>query len=70
MAKAKTLTYEELIALAQEHYTEGGDGVVECWESYQFDDYVKEFGPMTRADALALFRLYKSQEREMAATAW
>lgn len=67
---AKALTYEELIALAEKHYNKGGDVVVECWDRRQFDDYVGEFGPITRSDALALFRLNKSEERDMASTAW
>jgi hypothetical protein len=40
MARGKALTYEEFVALAKENYTKGGDVVVECWEKYQFDDYV------------------------------
>ena len=43
MARGNALTYEEFIALAKENYTEGGDVVVECWERYEFDYYVKEF---------------------------
>lgn len=48
MARGKALTYEEFVALAKENYTKGGDVVVECWERYQFDDYVKMFGPVTK----------------------
>ena len=44
MARGKALTYEEFIALAKENYTKGGDVAVECWERYQFDEYVKMFG--------------------------
>lgn len=53
----KIFTYEDLIQLAQKHYNEGGDGIVECWTRETFDEYVAEFGPMTRSSALALVRL-------------
>ena len=69
MARGKALTYEEFIALAKENYTEGGDVVVECWERYEFDYYVKEFGPVTRAKALQIFRNYRAQEQEREAMA-
>ncbi len=59
MAKAKALTYEELIEYAMKHYRNGGDAVVECWGRQEFDDYVKEAGPITKAQALRLFRLCK-----------
>lgn len=60
----KALSYEEFIALARKHYTRGGDVAVECWEKDQFDYYVKEFGPVTAARALVMFRQWKSQEEE------
>ena len=69
MARGNALTYEEFIALAKENYTEGGDVVVECWERYEFDYYVKEFGPVTRAKALQIFRNYRAQEQEREAMA-
>ncbi len=69
MARGKALTYEEFIALAKENYTKGGDVVVECWERYQFDYYVKEFGPVTKTKAMRIFRDYRAQEREQEAMA-
>ena len=54
----KPLTYEELIAFAKEHYTEGGDAIYECWEEYQYNDYVKEFGPITKEVALEMFNFH------------
>lgn len=56
---AKALTYEELIEYAMKHYGKGGDVVVECWGRREFDEYVKEVGPVTKSQALRLFRLYK-----------
>lgn len=63
----KALTYEEFIALAKENYTKGGDVAVECWEKYQFEDYVKLFGPVTEARALQMFRQWRSEEKELEA---
>jgi hypothetical protein len=54
------LTYEQFMALALEHYNEGGDRVYECWEEYQFDDYVKLFGPITEEQTLKIFNTYKN----------
>ena len=58
------LTFEELWELAQKYYTKGGDSIVECWDKNTFNDYVKEFGPITKKDALAMFKRQKSIERE------
>ena len=69
MARGNALTYEEFIALAKENYTKGGDVVVECWERYEFDYYVKEFGPVTRTKALQIFGNYRAQEQEREAMA-
>lgn len=65
---AKALTYEELIEYAMKHYNKGGDVVVECWGSSEFDEYVKEVGPITKSQALRLFRLHKAQEDD--ASCW
>ena len=67
MARGKALTYEEFIALAKENYSKGGDVAVECWERYEFDFYVKEFGPVTKAKALQMFRQWKDEEKEQQA---
>ena len=56
---AKTVSYEELIEYAMAHYNNGGDGVYECWDKRAFDDYVAEFGGITKRKALSIFRLYK-----------
>ena len=64
MARGKTLTYEEFIALAKENYSKGGDVAVECWEKYQFDEYVEMFGPVTKTRALRMFRQWKDEEKE------
>ena len=54
--ESKALTYAEFIALAKKNYNRGGSSFVECWEDYQFADYVRMFGPITEAEALAMFR--------------
>ena len=43
----KVLTYEEALELAKAYYAQGGDGFYETTEKYQFDDMIKDFGPMT-----------------------
>ena len=67
MAKAKALTYEELIDYAKKYYNRGGDGVYECWDRRTFDEYVSQFGPITKKIAREMFRDEYSLEKEMAA---
>lgn len=43
----KGMTFEEVIAMAQKHYNEGGDGIVECWDVNFYNAYVEQFGPIT-----------------------
>ena len=50
--------------MARENYAKGGDVVVECWEKYQFEDYVKLFGSVTKARALQMLRRWWSEEKE------
>lgn len=64
MAEAMGLTYEELVKLAEENYTKGGDVVCECWDKEFFDTYVEMFGPMTRDKALKMFEETKDMEEE------
>ena len=56
----KALTFDEFQAFAMNHYNSGGDSVVECWDEQAFDEYVKEFGPITKKDALSIFCMYNS----------
>ena len=54
-----------LVELAKANSTKGGLVVLETWKKYQFDDYVKQFGPMTKKKkALALFKLYHNTRNE------
>lgn len=64
MAKAKALTYEELIEYAMAHYNRGGDVTVECCDKKWFDDYVAQFGPITKRVALQMFRDDYEYERD------
>ena len=50
--------------MARENYAKGGDVVMECWEKYQFEDYVKLFGSVTKARALQMLRRWRSEEKE------
>lgn len=49
------MTWEQFKALAMEHYNDGGDGIIECWNESDFNEYVQEFGPISKNDALAMF---------------
>ena len=66
MAKAKGLTYEELMAYALQHYNRGGDATYECCDERWYNEYVAEFGPITKRKALEMFRLdYEIQKDRM-----
>ena len=67
MARGKALTYEEFITLAKENYTKGGNVAVESWERYQFYEYVKMFGSVTKTKALRMFRQWREEEKEQEA---
>lgn len=66
----KGLTYEELMALALEHYNEGGDSTYECLDERAFNEYVKEYGPMTKEDALEKFAIDLAIFNDYRATVW
>lgn len=57
------MAYEEFLSLAKENYIKGEDVAVECWERYQFDDYVKMFGPITKTKVFQMFRQWRSEEK-------
>lgn len=50
------LTYEEFMELARQNYTRGGEVFYECWEKYQFQEYVKQFGEVTVKQAMKMFK--------------
>lgn len=54
--KNKELTYQEFMELARMNYIKGGMVFYECWEEYQFNDYVKEFGKITTKKAFQMFK--------------
>lgn len=64
------LSYDELMALANLMYNQGGDSVYECWDEKDFDEYVKECGPITVQKALEIFGLYDAIRKDIEATAW
>ena len=63
----KALTYEELMDLAMEYYEKGGDVVYECWDRKWVETYTAEFGAITRAKALKIFKNFYAEEREQMA---
>ena len=62
----KVLTYDEFMELSLAHYNKGGDGYYECWDERQFNEYVAEFGPITKSKALEMYKLSQSIEVDMA----
>lgn len=61
---AKALSYNEFMELALQHYNEGGDGYYECWDQKEFDNYVKQFGAITKSKALKMFGISDSITRD------
>ncbi|MGM9540140.1 hypothetical protein [Anaerovibrio sp.] len=61
----KYLTYEEFTNLAREWYRWGGATFYECWDENAFNEYVKEFGRISKTRALRMFRenYYIEKER-------
>ena len=55
--KGGLLSFGELMSLAKDNWSKGGDGIYECWDQRTFDDYIKEAGPISREDAFHLFAL-------------
>lgn len=66
MARAKALNFEELMEYAKKHYNRGGDATYECWDERTFNDYVEEFGPITKSKALQMFKLDYEIQRDRA----
>lgn len=62
----KGLTYNEFMKLSLEYYEKGGDGYYECWDEKQFNEYVAEFGAITKKKALKMYKLSQSIEIDMA----
>ena len=61
----KGLTYDEFMKLSLEYYEKGGDGYYECWDEKQFNEYVAEFGTITKRKALKMYKLSQSIEMDM-----
>lgn len=64
------MSYEELMKFALEHYRNGGDGVYECWDEQTYNEYVSEYGQITKEIALEMFQDHKAIFEEYQATAW
>ena len=59
------MSFDELYKLALEHYEEGGDSVVECWDENTLREYEAEFGKMTKERALRMFHTIHSVENDI-----
>lgn len=62
---SRVLSYEEAQKFAMANYDKGGDSFVESWADYQFDDYVKQFGPMTVKDMKSMFKTDNEVSKDM-----
>lgn len=60
----KGLSYEEFQEIGRSNYNKGGDVIVECWSEQDFNNYVKEFGEITKSRANRMMRNWKSEEDE------
>lgn len=60
----EVLTYIDFKELAIKYYNEGGDAYCECWDENDYDEYVDEFGPITKHDALDMFGVMYSVEED------
>lgn len=59
------MKYQQFIEYARAHYNNGGGAICECWAESDFDEYVSEFGTMTKKRADALFGLYAAKQSEI-----
>ena len=53
------LSLGELLSIAKDNYTKGGDTVYECWDQQFYDDYVGISGPVKRQDTDWLFSMFR-----------
>jgi len=60
----KALSYKECMEDSLKHYNKGGDRYYECWDQQEFDDYVKQFGEITKNKALEMYRTSDSITRD------
>lgn len=60
----KALSYKEFMEYSLQHYNKGGDGYYECWDKQEFDNYVKQFGEITKSKALRMYRTSDSITRD------
>ena len=58
------LTYDELIELAHEHFKEGGMEIIEFWDENSLNEYEKEFGPLTKENAIRLMKVMGNVSNE------
>lgn len=56
-ASVDNLTYDELIDLAHKYYKQGGMEIIEFWDENSLKEYEKEFGPMTKKQAIRLMKV-------------
>lgn len=70
MAKRNGISYEEFTQLAKANYEKGGDVFYECWDERVFNNYVTNFGVITKTEAKRMFRDMLDTERDRAGYGW
>jgi hypothetical protein len=67
----KGLSFKEFQKIALENYNNGGDSFYECWEERDFNEYVEEFGPITKTKFMKMIKTQQEVDRELeAARRW
>lgn len=61
---AKGLTYQQFIDYCKTKYTAGGDTYVECWDEKMFNDWVAQFGAMTKKRLQQMIKTNFAYEKE------
>jgi hypothetical protein len=64
------MNYKELMEFALINYEKGGDFIYECWDERTFNDYVAEFGDISKSKALEIFKQLDERRQEIQSTIW
>ncbi len=58
------LSFNEVMQYAGSNYYNGGDVISEHWDERTYNDYVKQFGPVTKRKLDKLFQQHKQELAE------
>ena len=65
VSPVKGLTYQQFIDYCKTKYTAGGDTYVECWDEKTFNEWVAQFGAMTKKRAQQLIKTNHAYKKEV-----